>query len=182
MDNISRISHALNWLKANQERLNSTSLERERSNNSARCRRYIEARAGRDPSFRKMLSMRQKFTSCLFRKWATSEPKRERDTAQRLFGCSWQQMRDHLQSQFQPGMTWDNHGKGRDQWSVDHIRPICLFAWWTDRGLKAAFRFDNTQPLWNWQHRAKTDLERVLTRQEASPHVPLSDLSGQALL
>jgi hypothetical protein len=40
-----------------------------------------------------------------------------------LLGCSIEQLREHLQKQFRPGMTWDNYG----QWHIDHIRPCASF-------------------------------------------------------
>jgi len=34
-----------------------------------------------------------------------------------------QQLKEHLESQFQPGMSWDNYGS---HWDVDHIYPQSL--------------------------------------------------------
>lgn len=60
-----------------------------------------------------------------------------------LLGCSIDACKKHLESKFQLGMTWENHGnKG---WHIDHIRPISSFS---DENLKDAFHFSNLQPLW----------------------------------
>jgi hypothetical protein len=36
-------------------------------------------------------------------------------------GCSPASLKQHLESQFKPGMTWDNYGS---IWHVDHIFPL----------------------------------------------------------
>ena len=43
--------------------------------------------------------------------------------AEALVGCTRQQYRDLLASQFKPGMTHENNGHGSDKWQIDHIIP-----------------------------------------------------------
>ena len=52
----------------------------------------------------------------------------------------------HLESKFQPGMSWKNYGK----WHIDHIKPESLFNYSTfdDREFKQCWSLDNLQPLW----------------------------------
>ena len=40
-----------------------------------------------------------------------------------IVGYTIQDLRDHLEKLFKPGMTWDNHGK----WHIDHIIPKSFF-------------------------------------------------------
>lgn len=63
---------------------------------------------------------------------------------QDLVGCSFSDLRGHIQSQFQPGMTWDNYG----QWHIDHIRPCASFDLTDPEQQRACFNFKNLQPLW----------------------------------
>ena len=42
-----------------------------------------------------------------------------------IIGCSLIELKEHLESQFKEGMSWDNYGvKG---WHIDHIKPCALF-------------------------------------------------------
>jgi hypothetical protein len=68
-----------------------------------------------------------------------------------LFGCSVDQLRQHLETQFEAGMTWENHG----DWHIDHIRPLSSFDLSDPDQIKAASHFSNLQPLWAAENMAK---------------------------
>ena len=63
-----------------------------------------------------------------------------------LLGCTPEEVRNHLQSQFTEGMTWGNHGQ--HGWHVDHIRPCASFDMSEPEQQKACFHYTNLQPLW----------------------------------
>lgn len=155
MSQSDRLAGAFAWIEKHGPELREQSLAKSRE----ALRRYREARFGKDPTYKRLLGMRRRFGSMLLKKHrVTGERKRrETQTCFKLCGCSWQEMRDHIQAQFQEGMTWENHGNGRDNWVLDHIKPICLFDWWTWKGIQEAFHWSNVQPLWYKQHRAKSD-------------------------
>lgn len=61
-------------------------------------------------------------------------------------GCSVEELKRHLESQFQPGMTWKNWS--HDGWHIDHIKPLISFDL-TDRNqFLEACHYTNLQPLW----------------------------------
>lgn len=65
-------------------------------------------------------------------------------SAVRDLGCIIGELKVHLESLFQPGMSWDNHG----EWHIDHIRPLASFDL-TDRDqFLQACHYTNLQPLW----------------------------------
>lgn len=70
-----------------------------------------------------------------------------------LVGCSLEQLRSHLESQFQPGMSWDNYG----EWHVDHIRPCASFDLSKPAEQQACFHYSNLQPLWGRENILKGD-------------------------
>lgn len=57
-------------------------------------------------------------------------------------GCSYEELKTHLELKFQPGMTWDNYGK----WHIDHIKPLSLGQNISD--LENLCHYTNLQPLW----------------------------------
>ena len=66
------------------------------------------------------------------------------DSTETLVGCSMNELRDHLESQFTAGMTWDNYG----EWHVDHIKPCAMFDFSIDSHQFQCFHYTNMQPLW----------------------------------
>lgn len=63
-----------------------------------------------------------------------------------LLGCDWIDFIAHIEAKFQPGMTWNNHG--RSGWHFDHIRPLSSFDLTDPRQLSEGCHFTNVQPLW----------------------------------
>ena len=68
-----------------------------------------------------------------------------------LIGCSVEELKQHIESKFQPGMTWDNYG----EWEIDHVRPMSSFDLSTEEGQRAACHYTNLQPMWASENRAK---------------------------
>lgn len=63
-----------------------------------------------------------------------------------LVGCSWIDLKEHIEKQFQPGMCWENHGvRG---WHIDHIKPCASFDLTDVEQQKVCFHYTNLQPLW----------------------------------
>jgi hypothetical protein len=65
---------------------------------------------------------------------------------QELIGCSIDQLREHIESLFKPGMSWDNYGVSG--WHIDHIKPCSSFDLTDIEQQKACFNYKNLQPLW----------------------------------
>ena len=65
-------------------------------------------------------------------------------------GCSIDEFKEHIESQFEDGMNWDNHG----EWHIDHIIPIK----YQNPSLEDTIErlhWSNTQPLWAYDNIAK---------------------------
>lgn len=74
-------------------------------------------------------------------------------SAVRHLGCTLDELKTHLEKQFLPGMTWDNHTL--DGWHVDHIKPLAKFDLTDPEQFKAACHFTNLQPLWAPDNQSK---------------------------
>jgi len=71
----------------------------------------------------------------------------------KLLGCkTYDKLREHLEKQFKPGMSWENYGS---KWSVDHIRPVCSFNLLDERERFKCYNYKNLQPLWKWENSSK---------------------------
>lgn len=64
----------------------------------------------------------------------------------KYLGCSVEELKKHLESKFQPGMTWDNHGL--HGWHIDHIKPLASFDLTDLEQVRQACHYTNLQPLW----------------------------------
>ena len=69
---------------------------------------------------------------------------RKADKTEDVIGCTIEFLKEHLESQFRPGMSMANHGK----WHIDHIVPCARFDLTDPKQQKACFNYKNLQPLW----------------------------------
>ena len=72
-----------------------------------------------------------------------------------LVGYTSEQLSEHLERLFQPGMTWDNYG----EWHIDHIIPRRHFQYSSasDKEFQDCWSLSNLQPLWSAENIAKSD-------------------------
>lgn len=70
-------------------------------------------------------------------------------------GCSTIQLIEHLESQFESEMSWENYGIGYGSWNIDHIIPLASFDLTNLDDLKKACHYTNLQPLWAIENSSK---------------------------
>ena len=69
----------------------------------------------------------------------------------------YERLKDHLEKQFKPGMTWKN----RNKWHIDHIKPLSSYKYINDDGtinkkeIEASWNIKNMQPLWDHENLTK---------------------------
>lgn len=68
------------------------------------------------------------------------------ETTLNLIGCTSDELKRHLESLWQEGMSWDNYGL--HGWHIDHIKPLSSFDLSLEEEQKKAFHYTNLQPLW----------------------------------
>ena len=101
-----------------------------------------------DPTFRWVRRTRGRLSHILH--GSSSHPE-----ALDLLGCTGQEWRDHLESQWTAGMTWENYGHGAGKWQVDHVAPVSSFDQSDLEQRKECWHYSNTQPLWAEDNMAK---------------------------
>ena len=71
---------------------------------------------------------------------------------EKLVGYTIEDLMQHLESNFEPWMNWDNYGvyeEGKLKWHIDHIKPKSLFNYTypEDKEFKECWALKNLQPL-----------------------------------
>lgn len=65
-------------------------------------------------------------------------------STENLLGCTFEELKNYLQSKFLPDMSWENYG----DWHIDHIKPCSSFDLTQEAQQKECFHYTNLQPLW----------------------------------
>lgn len=126
--------HKKKWIENNKE-----------ARNDWRAKRAVERRKT-DPIYAMREVARTRVRHALNNKGF----KRQAKTAV-MIGCSWERLKEHIESRFVDGMSWEN----RHLWEVDHIIPMSSAN--TEEGIIKLSHFSNLQPLWKEDNRSKSD-------------------------
>jgi len=76
--------------------------------------------------------------------WKSIKNENKKTSVLNLIGCSVEQLKIYLESQFKPEMTWLNHG---EIWEIDHILPCVKFNLTKLEEQEKCFHYTNLQPL-----------------------------------
>ena len=150
------------WKQNNPEKVNATN--RKWQQNNPEKARASRRKSQQRPEYKKRLSARRKEryrTDPLYRikrilrtrlRHALKGNSKSVSTM-KLLGCSYSHAKDHLEKQFQPGMTWENHGT----WHVDHMMPCNSFDLEDPEQQRRCFHYTNLQPMWGKENISKGD-------------------------
>lgn len=109
---------------------------------------YIKTRRERDPDFRMACWMRSSLHKLLSR---INQRKRARSS--RLLGYNSQEIKRHIERQFQRGMDWSNYGT----WHIDHIIPVAEHIRRGETDPKVVNALPNLRPMWRKENIIKSD-------------------------
>ena len=70
---------------------------------------------------------------------------------QQAIGCDWETLKNHIESHFINGMSWDN----TDKWHIDHIIPLAAAD--NEKELYYLSHYKNLEPLWEFDNLSKHD-------------------------
>ena len=68
-----------------------------------------------------------------------------------MLGCSWHELKTHIENQFVEGMSWEN----RSAWHIDHIIPLASAK--SEEDVIRLNHYTNLQPLWAADNIRKSD-------------------------
>lgn len=75
-------------------------------------------------------------------------------------GCTIDELKQYIESQFEPGMTWENRGLGPGKWQIDHIIPFSEIDIFDEKAQKIVCHYKNLRPIWFEDHKIKSAKER----------------------
>lgn len=73
----------------------------------------------------------------------------KRSFTHKMLGCTFEELKQHLESQFTEGMSWGNRG----EWHIDHIVPLASAT--NEAEMVELCHYTNLQPLWAEENRKK---------------------------
>ncbi len=109
---------------------------------------YRKHRYSTDPHYKLRQNLRNRLNSAIKDNLKTG-------SAVRDLGCSISELKAHLESKWQPGMSWENHGQYG--WHIDHVVPLASFNLTDREQFLKACHFTNLQPLWAEDNLTKSD-------------------------
>ncbi len=106
--------------------------------------------------------LKQKIPSILYDRRKSTKPSRRGDKIFNILGYTFDDLVNHLESQFEPWMNWDNHGiynPNRLTWQIDHIIPDSSFTYADvyDEDFKNSWALNNLRPLEAMKNMVKGD-------------------------
>jgi hypothetical protein len=104
---------------------------------AAYMRNYLKQRSLSDPVFAMACRLRVRTSVAILKKGYSKTSK-----TKEILGCSWEDLKYHLESKFNNGMSWKN----RNLWHIDHIVPLASAK--SKEELISLCHYTNLQPLW----------------------------------
>lgn len=125
--------------------------------NREKIRAYVNHRYSTDVCFKLKQQLRHRLYDAIFNNYKNGSGVRD-------LGCSIDELKIWLESQFQPGMTWKNWGSGENDWQIDHIIPFHLLKYKDKDGKdymsyesqRVVCHYKNLRPMWRNDNLART--------------------------
>ena len=93
------------------------------SNNKESRNLYLSTRRENDPLFKLITNVRNLIYNSFYYNGYSKNSKTEE-----LLGCSFEELKQHLESKFEPWMNWNNRGLYNGElnygWDIDHVIPL----------------------------------------------------------
>lgn len=150
------IARIKRWQSKNKESINASARKRyqkdpSKKENSKRkwydknpnyANKYFKNRRATDDQFRISGNLRSRLRKALRQNYKNG-------SAIKDLGLSIEEFMLYMESKFQPGMSWDNYGPKKDQWSIDHIVALSTVNLNNRDSFLMVNHYTNLRPLWN---------------------------------
>jgi hypothetical protein len=129
---------SIEWQKSNPEASKLTQ-NKWNKNNREYFKKWRQNQWNNNPNFKLRIILGNRLNECL-KKSKTNK----NSNIINLLGCSLEELLLHLEQQFLPEMSWNNHG---EIWEIDHTKPCASFDLTDIEQQKECFHYTNLQPL-----------------------------------
>lgn len=146
-----RSEYQKEYYKKNKKKLDAYQREYNTKNKQRKSQymsQYVKDRYKTDTDFKTVRTLRARI-------FALVKGKNKSAPTMKLLGCTAEQARQHLESHFTEGMSWENHGV--HGWHIDHIIPCASFDLTDPDQQRQCFHYTNLQPLWAEDNLRKSD-------------------------
>lgn len=141
------------WKENNKDKIKETKRKWEEDNKEYRKkykREYMKKRKINDSSFKLKTDISRLIRMSLLRNGY-----KKLSRTNEILGCTYEELKEHLESKFEDWMTWDNkglyNGEERYGWDVDHITPIASAE--SEEDIIKLNHYTNLQPLCSYYNR-----------------------------
>lgn len=87
-----------------------------------------------------------------------------------LIGCTYLELKNHIENQWMAGMSWSNYGRVAGMWCIDHIRPCASFDLSDPSHQLECFNWKNLRPLWVVDNQKKASIWNGLQYRKVKPN------------
>lgn len=135
------------WRRKNPEKL-AARREARRDEINAHHRAYVSRRMVDDIQFRLARLLRSRMTTAVRKGYRAG-------SAVQDLGISVAEFRQHLESLWTVGMSWENYGRGDGKWCIDHIYPLARADLTSRVEFRAVANWRNQVPRWHTDNARK---------------------------
>jgi hypothetical protein len=136
------------WINNNKEKFKAL-IKKNRGNYKEYDKKYSKIyhqhKRKTDPTYRLKHNLRNRFYKTITNKT---------NSIFEYLGCTLEECKLHLSSQFKQGMEWENYGS---YWEIDHIIPIHSFDLTQQDEIYKCWNYKNLQPLTINENRTKSN-------------------------
>ena len=113
-----------------------------KKDNKEKINEYERNRKANDP----VVALRHNVNNLINRAFKRSGGSKLGESVFQYLPYTFEELKEHLESQFEPGMTWNK----RSEWHIDHIYPHSLLPYdsMDHPNFQKAWALENLQPLW----------------------------------
>ena len=103
----------------------------------------------------------RKRLKCRLKKLLTNLNVKKSLSTLELCGCSIDKLKEHIESQFTEGMSWEEFNNSRIH--IDHRTPCCSYDLTKEDEQRKCFHYTNLQPLWAEDNLSKATEDKKLS-------------------